>query len=232
MFSRNTFLILFGLFLLSVAVAVATGRSILGCHLVVPKQRNVLLLTNEDPESITHQRLGAIYLYHGITKEETRDRLFIRSGYGFPFRIANSKKETKVGMTPEVNDIIQFCIEHEIGLIAIDPYVSLHDVSENDNTSQNKVVEILKYINVKTNAGLLIATHVPKTKDGSEAHAGDMDAIRGASAIKDGMRAVHTLSAMSKKTMDDNGIEYAIGNSLIRLDDAKQNYGPKSWKVH
>jgi hypothetical protein len=221
------------LFLSSGVVAVSTGKQILGDHLEVPKRRKVLYMSNEDPEQIVYQRLSAIYLQHGITKEETKDYLFVRSGYGYPFRVAKTaEKESAVNMTSQVNEIIRFCIEHEIEFIAADPYVSLHDVPENNNTLQNQVMDIFKYINAETKAGILIATHVPKTDKDSEARAGDMDAIRGASAIKDGMRAVHTLSAMSEKTMDKNGIEYASGNSLIRLDDAKQNYGPKSWKVH
>jgi hypothetical protein len=220
------------LFLLLIAVAVAVGKPLLGSHFPVTERRKVLLLNNEDPDGVTHQRLGAIYARYGLTKEDTKDWLFIRGGYGSPLRIAETlDRESKVASTNQATDLIHFCIEKKIGFIAMDPFVSLHDAPENNNTLQNEVINILKHINAATNAGILIATHVPKTKEDTEAHAGDMDSVRGASAIKDGMRAVHTLAPMAKKTMKDEQIDYKMGSTLVRLDNAKQNYGPKSYKA-
>ena len=74
-----------------------------------------------------------------------------------------------------------------------------------------------------------------KAKD-SEAHAGDMDAGRGASALAAAARIAITLARMTKEKAKQLGIEWGdLGKQLRRIDDAKQNYAPPaenaSWFV-
>lgn len=215
---------------ISKAISVSLGRSLL-TGFDVPHQRNVLLLNNEDDRDELSRRIGAICQAHGVALPELADSLYIRSGYGFPLVLAGAGSDRAVIPTNHVDELIALIRDKQIGLVVIDPYVSFHQVSENDNTQQNAVIAILRHICDATGVAALVVAHTRKTGGDSEAHAGDAESMRGASTIRDGARIVVTLARMSKKTMGDWKIDLELGRHLVRLDDGKKNFSPPDANV-
>ena len=86
-------------------------------------------------------------------------------------------------------------------------------------------------ISTAPGAAVLTVHHTRKAKD-SEAHAGDMDAGRGASALAAAARIAITLARMTKEKAKQLGTEWGdLGKHLRRIDDAKQNYAPPAEKA-
>lgn len=214
------------LFTLVMAVSVALGRSLVNGH-EVAKARNVLILNNEDDQNELNRRIAAVCSFYNIHLSELEGKLFLRSGYEYPVVVARTGVVKNVSPTPHRDALIELIKKHNIELVIADPYVSFHEVAENDNMLQNEVIKVFRNICAKTGVAILLVAHTKKLGGDSESHAGDAESMRGATAVKDGARIAFTLARMSKKTAKDWGIDWQMGNRLIRLDDAKKNLSLK-----
>src|ERR1035441_9628782 len=107
---------------------------------------------------------------------------------------------------------------------ALDTLGNLHDLDENDNSAMKQVVRVVKQLAVNTNAAIDLLCHTGKGDIADpEKHAGDPNALRGASAIVAELRYVCTLAAMGKSSGDFMDVEQNERQNHIRLDDAKVN---------
>jgi len=226
-------------FTLTVAVSVALGRDLLSpININPPKQRNVLVINNEDDQHELNRRIAGICQHYGIDLKQLNGKLFLRSGYSDPAVLAKKgTKDAPIITTAHRDELIEFINEHEVGLVIADPLVSLHTLNENDNMEQNEVVKILRHICGKTGAAVVLVAHTHKTRSAlskgtaSDHFSGDANLMRGASAIKDGARIVYTMERLA-----DRGEEacklYDIDDDLKRrmvfLSDAKTNFSLRS----
>jgi RecA-family ATPase len=86
-------------------------------------------------------------------------------------------------------------IEHRRpDIIALNPFVKLHALDENDNGAMDFVCDLLARLAIEYDIAIDAPHH---TKKGTLA-AGDADTGRGASGIKDAARLVYTLTAMGE----------------------------------
>jgi hypothetical protein len=207
---------------LTMAISVALGRKLLDEY-EVPKSRNVLLLNNEDDKDELSRRIAAICGFYGISLSELKGKLFVRSGYEKPVMVVSDNGHG-AEEAEHFSHLVEFCQENEVGVIVADPYVSFHNLAENDNALQNLVVKGFRKLCHQTQASMLLVVHTRKGGGDSEAHAGDAEHLRGASSIKDGARIAFTTARMSSNTAKDLGIPKEIANSLVRIDDAKMNF--------
>lgn len=76
-------------------------------------------------------------------------------------------------------------------------------MAENDNTATDFVMDLLTEIAVEYDVGVDVPHQIAKGKG----EAGNADAGRGASAIKDGGRLVYTQTPMSEAEAKDYGID-------------------------
>src|SRR5262245_47021427 len=111
-----------------------------------------------------------------------------------PLRVAKGYNDLKIEAG------VVKCIEDEIGDNAVDvavfdPFVTLHSVSESDNSKMDTVVRLFAGIAHEFDCAVELAHHTRKISVG----AGDYtaDDIRGASAIRDAVRAARMLNHMS-----------------------------------
>jgi len=111
-------------------------------------------------------------------------------------------------------------------LIILDPLAKIHTAPENDNSAMTTVLEAVEKLAMITNAAVMVLAHTSKPGGASAGGlAGNIDAMRGASAIKDSVRACFTLSPPVGNDLTTYGL---IGNQAaryLRLDDAKMNRG-------
>ena len=203
------------------AVSIATGHELTGEK--VHERGGVWIINNEDDDDELKRRLAGICILNGVPWDELQENLFMNSGYGDPciFAMVNNKS---VIQHPNVEKIIEIIKKHNIKLLIVDPFISTHDADENDNSAINRVVDAFKRIAAETGCAIELIHHTKKNGGDSEAHAGDVEAGRGASSLKDAARIAVTLAKLSQKHSEDLGIEWAEGRRLVRLDGGKANF--------
>jgi len=215
------------MFSLLSAFSVASGKSYTGETL--HRQGKVWIINNEDDEPEQLRRLAGIAKHHEID-DGVLNNISLSCGYGNPYVTSTVDKDGIVGHHPNADKIIAEAKANNVNYIIIDPFISVHQSDENDNNSIQKAVDVLKHIAKEANVAIELVHHTRKATGGSdsEAHAGNADAGRGASSLKDACRVVTTLSRMSKKTAKELSIDYEeVGRFLVRLDIGKGNYsGP------
>ena len=215
------------MFSLLSAFSVASGESYTGESL--HRQGKVWIINNEDDESEQLRRLAGIAKHHKID-DIVLNNISLSCGYGNPYVTSTVDKDGNVAHHPNAKKIIAEAKANNVNYIIIDPFISIHQSDENDNNSIQKAVDVLKHIAKEANVAIELVHHTRKAAGGkeSEEHAGNADAGRGASSLKDACRVVTTLARMSKKTAKELSIDYEEeGRLLVRLDIGKGNYsGP------
>lgn len=211
------------------AISVATGRDLL-CLGKIHKC-NALIINNEDDEYELKRRIAAIVVAFQIDPAELDGTLFTVSGYMQPVRLA-LHVENSVYRSPSLNQIEALINEKNIGGLFTDPFISTHTAPENDNNAMDQVVSIYKALAGKLGIAINVAHHTRKTNGDSEAHAGDAESGRGASAIKDAARAAVTIARMGKKTAEKLGIPDEFRCDYIRMDVGKMNFAAHDSKAN
>ena len=206
---------------IAIGMSAATANEFMGDP--VHEQVGVLVLNNEDDKDELKRRAAAIAAHYKIPFSTLTDRLQMISGYGNPYLIAKKDGDMVIA-TPVVSTLIEHINKCAVGLLIVDPFVSTTNASENDNTQIEAVVSVYKRIAAETGCAVLLVQHTKKSGSDSEAHAGDPEAMRGAGAMGNACRITLTLARMSEATAAGLGLDWAIGNRLLRRDDGKMNY--------
>jgi hypothetical protein len=183
-------------------MAMVSGRNLLG---VSCKQLHVWLWNLEDPLEETTRKIQAAALHYGLAPEDIGDRLFVDSGRDQPLVIATSTKSGAVIARPMVEDIVAAAIERNIDVLIIDPFVSCHEVSENDNTAMDMVAKEWGRVAEKTNTAVHLLHHTRKM-GGYETEV-TTESSRGGKALTDACRVVRAVNRMSKEEGERAGIE-------------------------
>lgn len=210
----------------TLAISVAAGMDLLGDQFSVKRPRNVAIINNEDDEHELSRRIHGICGHHKVKPSRLDGRLHIMSGYESVVRLA-TEHDKKVLRTQHAEELIDYIKDHDIGVLVIDPFVSFHDVGENDNNAMNDVVTILRNICARTSVAIFCVAHTRKTGGDSESHAGDIEALRGGKALSDGGRVALTAARMGSATAEKLNLDKEVASSLVRLDDAKMNFAPR-----
>jgi len=209
-------------FQLVLAISVAAGLDLLGFR--VKRQAKVLLINNEDDASELTRRIAAILTYYKIDEALLKKGLFTLSGYEEPIKFIWQNKDGVMVHGEHKGEIESFIIENHIEALFVDPFISTHNVSENDNTYIDKVVSAYKAMAGKLNIAINIVHHTRKNNNDSESHAGDAESGRGASSLKDAARAVTTIARMSATTAKKLDIHEDERGKYVRVDVGKSNF--------
>ncbi|MBM6582986.1 AAA family ATPase [Microvirga sp. BT689] len=202
------------------ALAIATGKNLLG---IKPNERTKVWLWNgEDPLEELQRRVGAAMRLYGLQPEEVEGWLFMDSGRTSPVIIAEQTRQgTKIAIP--VEEALEATIrENEIGVVILDPFVSVHRVSENDNGAIDMVAKTIAGIADRTRCAFDLVHHVRKT-NGSEVTVEDG---RGAVALLSAARAARAMNQMTQDEADKWGVENR--RLHFRYFDGKANLAPPS----
>jgi hypothetical protein len=199
------------------AIAIATGSNILG---VLPKRRaKVWCWNGEDPKDEIERRVAGIMLHYRIDPPEIEGWLFLDSGRTMPITLAaQDKSGTKIA-EPVVEKLITVIKERGIGLLIIDPFVSSHQVTENDNNAIAAVAQSWSRIADATGCAIELVHHARKT-GGNEVGVEDG---RGASALVAAARGVRVLNGMTKDEAEKAGVPEEDRRLYFRVDKGKSN---------
>jgi KaiC/GvpD/RAD55 family RecA-like ATPase len=202
------------------ALAMISGRTLL--HDVAHSKLRVWLVNLEDPQMLLQKRVTAAALHYDVAREVLEERLFLDSGRDQEVKIATASRDGAVIVEPVYDAIVATIRENKIDVLIVDPFVSCHSVSENDNNAIDTVVKRWGKIAHVTNCAVHLIHH--SRKPGGEAVSTEHS--RGASALNDGARASRTMNVMTKDEACKAGVKNR--SAYVRIDDGKQNLAPPS----
>jgi hypothetical protein len=198
-------------------LSLATGRSLTGEH--VFKRCRVLVVSLEDDEQEMQRRILAARLHHNVSLNEVKGWLFYATPKGL--KLAEMQGGSRqIGM-------LEKCLRASIerrkpDLVGLDPFVKLHALEENDNGAMDFVADLLVQLGIEYDIGVDAPHHTKK----GQLTPGDADSGRGASAIRDAGRLMHTLTVMDEAEAKAFGISPEQRHAYIRLDKGKVNLVP------
>ena len=194
---------------LTEAVSMAIGRDLLGFQLngeFEPLARTKVWYFNlEDPIDLIVRRVAGIYLHYDIEQAELADWLFINSGLDDPLVTAIEEQRTAKVEESLFQHLTKKVCEQEIGAIIIDPFVSSHQVNENDNMAIDMVAKRWSKFAADNQVAVAMVHHTRKNVGGTGF---DTDSARGAKALTDAARIVRVLNGASKGAFDMKGAEH------------------------
>jgi phage/plasmid primase-like uncharacterized protein len=203
------------------AMAMASGRDLYDKGL--PEGAlNVWLWNLEDPVEEIERRLHATAERFKIKPEELGNRLYVDSGRDQPLVIATEGPDGAKIARPVVDALIDEMLERKIDVLVVDPFISSHAVSENDNNAIDLVAREWNFIAERTGAAINLVHHVRK-QNGTEATA---DSARGASSLIGKARSVLVYNRMTDAEASGLGVDTADRKFFFRVDNDKANLAP------
>ena len=206
------------------ALAMVSGRNLLGMTLPNVGALRTWYLNLEDPREEVTRQIQAAAKYHHLGPADLGDRLYLDSGREQEFVIAETQREGAVICWPVVESLIAEMRARRIDVILVDPFVSSHTVVENDNNAMDLVVKQWGKIADAANAAVHLIHHTRKQSGGeSEVTA---ESSRGGKALTDGCRSVRTINRMTKEEGEKAGVENH--RLFFRTYNDKANLAPPS----
>ena len=165
-----------------------------------------------------------------LLDESGRPMLYLDSGLGKGKRLNLAKRAGENIVDGEhMADMLASAKAIGASLVILDPLISLHQASENDNVQMRAVFDVISQIAVEANCAVLIVSHTGKPDKGSsKGFAGDSYASRGASAQPDAARVAVTFMGMSESDTKLWNVPAGLSHAdFVRIDDSKSNLGRK-----
>jgi hypothetical protein len=178
-----------------------------------------------DPKELAH----TVWYNNGVPVKDSGSGLTIVSGHDFPLVLAKSD-----GDGFAFTDHVEWLDGFDGDVIILDPFVSLHQCPENDNSMIDAIVKRLGRIAATPSIKAIeLVHHARKPAQGGTVEIGAADA-RGASALGDGVRSLRMLNRMTAS----EAVRAKVDNprNYFRLDSGKSNYaapsGGSQWFRH
>ena len=182
-------------------IAMATGQPLLGVHVARPLR--VWLWNGEEPQDELMRRIGAVCLHYGITNNDLGGRLMVDNGHELPITLATQTSQGTQVFEPVVEALVAALKAREIDVMIVDPFVSTHNVTENDNNAIQKAATAWKTAAVDAGVAIALAHHTRKL-NGQDATAED---ARGAGALIAKARDARALNPMSEREAQTLGVD-------------------------
>jgi hypothetical protein len=213
------------------SLAMMSGMPLLG-H-CAEKPLKVWYINLEDPAVESERRFVAAALHHKVPSTVLDENLFLDSGRDQEFVVLKNNQKGTTVVEAVVAGIIQQMKERRIDVLIIDPFISAHEVDENDNSKIQQAAALFVRIASETNAAVEIVHHVKKGA-GVGKNEVTADSGRGAGALKDKARSVRVINGMTIKeapkanvAVDDRLDYFRIGNGKSNLT---KRSGRSEWR--
>ncbi|MGX9431190.1 MULTISPECIES: AAA family ATPase [Bradyrhizobium] len=180
-------------------LSMVSGKALLGIQ--TPPLR-VWLWSLEDPREEMARRLQAAAKHYNLTAEHIDDRLFVDSGREQPLVIAETTRNGVVIYRPVVEAIIAQLKERAIAVLIIDPFVSCHRVTENDNNAIDAVTKLWAHVADAANCAVELVHHVRKGEQEIT-----VESARGGGSFGDACRMVRVINRMTEQQARDAGVD-------------------------
>ena len=185
------------------ALSQTSGKELLG---TTPKdQLRVWLWNLEDPQEETQRKIQAAAKHYRLKAEDIGNRLFVDSGRDRPLVVATMNRDGPAIVRPVVDALVAEIIDKQIDVLIVDPFVSCHELPENDNTAQDMVIKEWGRIAERGNCAVHLVDHTRKM--GSLEIEVTAESSRGAKAKTDAARVVRVVNRMSQGEAEKAGVE-------------------------
>ena len=185
----------------------------------------VWIHNGEDPLDEVKRRIDAVLRHYGFTAHDLGRRLHVTSGRDERIVIAREVRGEAAIVQETRASIVATILSRSIDTLILDPFISTHAVSENNNGSIELVTHALRSIAEETRTAIELAHHHRKPSPGSESSG---DEMRGASALRDAVRSARVLGVMSQKEARATGMTPDEARSYIWIAGSKANMAPRS----
>lgn len=198
------------------ALAMASGKPLLG---VQPKGVfRVWLWNGEDPRDELHRRVAAAMMHYGLARADLEGRLFIDTGRETEIILAHETREGVVIREPVERAVLREIEANAIDVKIVDPFVSSHRVTENDNGAIDLVTKRWARIADRGRCSIELVHHVRKLNGGEVT----VEDGRGAVALLATSRSARAIAKLGKGEAVRLGLESKVGR-LFRFADGKNN---------
>lgn len=205
------------------AVAMATGRNLLGDNPVRPLK--VWVHNAEDDNTEALRRLTATLMEHGLRWPDLNGNIILTSGRDLDLVLAVQTRDGGEVRRTVVERIVAEVKAASIDVIILDPLGAMHTLNENSNEAANMLMGALREIAHRTGAAVVLVHHTSKAAAMDMTNAG-VGASRGASAFTDAARIVRQLVRMSAEEADQFIVARDQRWRYIRVENGKSNMAP------
>ena len=182
-------------------LAMVTGRSILNQWVCSPL--TVWLWNLEDPRDELTRRIQATCQHYEILPDDLRDRLFVDTGREQRLCVAISTRDGAEILRPISDGLIDEISRHHIDVLIVDPFVSSHQVTENDNQAIDMVAKEWGRVADRANCAISLVHHTRK----QNGETNNSESARGAKALIDAARDARALNRMSREEGENAGVD-------------------------
>lgn len=208
------------------ALAMVTGRALLG-KTVWDGPMRVWLWNLEDSQDELSRLIEAARLHWNISEADVGGRLFVDSALdGAELCVATEDNAGFRILAPVIDALVAEIIARKVDVLIVDPFVSSHRVSENNNGAIDAVAKQWARVGVRANCAIGLVHHTKKL-NGAETTA---EGARGASALPNAARSVIALNRMGAEEATQWGIEGDERRFFFRAYDDKNNRAPPASK--
>lgn len=207
------------------ALSMASGLPLLPDETPV-KPLRVALINLEDPMEELELRFAAAERFFELEEcEELSQNIFV-SGRETPLVIATEDRGDIKVVEPVVDRIMDEIKKNQIDVVIIDPFISSHRVSENDNNKIDVVAKTWGRVAEEANCAIQLVHHVRKSTNSTQNGTLTTDDARGAASLVNASRMARVLNRMSEAECEELDIEKKTRWRYFRVDDGKTNLAP------
>lgn len=182
------------------ALAMASGKELLGEWVKEPMR--VWLYNLEDPRDELERRIIGAMIHHSITQADIEDRICFDSGRERTLCTAIQGREGVKILKPEIEAMAEALTGRGIDVLVVDPFVSSHQVSENDNGAIDMVAKEWARLADRCNCAIELVHHTRKL-NGETASS---ESSRGAVALLGAARSARVLNRMTDAERENAGL--------------------------
>lgn len=201
------------------ALSMVTGRDLLRVT-VWDGPKRVWVWNLEDPRDEIERRIVATMIRYEISPADIGDRLFLDSGRDQELCLARQDRSGTTIIEPVVDALVAELVARRIDVLVVDPFVSSHQVSENDNGAIDAVSKAWGRVAERADCAIELVHHLRKLGD-AEATS---ESARGAVALVATARSCRVLNRMTRDEAEKAGLETHRG--YFRSLDDKANLAP------
>ncbi len=211
-------------FVASMVLSLASGREDVLGKTVWGGPKTVWYWNLEDTLTELEMQFTAASMFHRVPQEACGNRVYLDSGpEGAGLCIAVEDRDGFKIAVPVVEALIAELKTRRVDVLVIDPFVSSHAVSENDNGAIDAVAKVWARIAKEANCAIVLVHHTKKLA-GEKVTA---EASRGAVALIAAARVTLVLNRMDREEANRFGIaEDKERLRLFNVRDDKANRAP------
>lgn len=202
------------------AICMASNRALLG-EPIYDGPLRVWYWNGEDPQDENTRRVVAAAVHHKISPDAFASRLWLDSGRDMQIKLADMARGELALNESLFLEMEQALIDRSIDVLVIDPLVSAHLVSENDNGAIDAIVKRLGRVAERAKCAIELVHHVRKPSS-ADAKV-DVHDARGAGALIAGVRSARILNGMTEDEAKESNIAPQDRFSYFQVDLGKAN---------